>query len=164
MKNHQLAPTATGISENKPASNLSHYSISGNFGKRVYQEFSKRPGIKTAFAVLICFLIFTITSCKKDVIHITAVESRPSLTDRDIYIAGYNHGKVIYWKNGIEHLLCTSEWSSGDALGIAVSGKDVYVVGRRNNNAVYWKNGVEVSLTTDSTGIEEATAITINGN
>lgn len=85
-------------------------------------------------SITICFY-----SCKKE----GTKDPTPPATIVDVYAAGYNDGKVVYWKNGVEITLSTSIYFDETAWGIVVSGSDVYVAGKKKSNAVYWKNGVE---------------------
>ena len=68
------------------------------------------------------------------------------------FIAGTDGGKAVYWKDGNEIVLNTTnlygEYSYSAANSILISGHDVYLAGLHGSNAVYWKNGVEEYLTT----------------
>ena len=94
---------------------------------------------KNLFILSLAFASISLFSCKK-----TAENSPPpaSITKpTDVYVAGYNNGKIVYWKNGVETTLATAALGFGTAYSMVVSGKDVYVAGEHNSNAVYWKNG-----------------------
>lgn len=114
------------------------------------------------FIILLCLNTLALFSCTK-----TGEDpSPPTNTTKptDVYAAGYNNGKVVYWKNGVETTLATADFGFGTAYGIVVSGTDVYVAGEHNYNAVYWKNGVEIPLYTEIDGFKEARAIAVNGD
>jgi hypothetical protein len=100
--------------------------------------------------------------------------------NNDVYLAGsMNTGAIYaypgYWKNGVQHLLSSSQ--NGETSAIAVLGNDVYVTGViitfENGSTVLtgtlWKNGVVVHLQNPfaccgSTGELRANAITIHNN
>ena len=93
---------------------------------------------KTGFLSLICLTTVISYSCKKSHIDNPNSEIQESKVI-DIYVAGFSDKKIVYWKNGVENILASSNRGTGDALGIAVSGSDVFVVGKNNNQAVFWK-------------------------
>src|SRR4051812_18755041 len=112
--------------------------------------------MNSAFIILFCLSSISLISCTKP------AEESPAHTD--VYVAGYNNGKIVYWKNGLETTLANADLGFGTAYGIAVSGTDVYVGGTHNANAVYWKNGVEIPLYTEKDGFKDARAIAVYGN
>jgi hypothetical protein len=64
-----------------------------------------------------------------------------------VYIAGFDNGDIVYWKDGKENMLATAAPGYyGNASGIAVVNEDVYVAGYVGDTAVYWKNGTETAL------------------
>ena len=86
----------------------------------------------------------------------------------DVYMAGFifdsykKYSEAVYWKNGTETILSTSQFSS-QANAIAVSGGNVYVAGYINGVATLWTNGVAVPLT-NSPLTSMANAIAISGS
>jgi hypothetical protein len=87
-----------------------------------------------------------------------------------VYIAGKDSTRAVYWIDGKEIFLSTT-----DAMGnfpysytssVFVSGNDIYVAGTHGYNAVYWKNGVEVYLTANKLsgyGGETTSSIYVSG-
>ena len=78
-----------------------------------------------------------------------------------VYIAGFNNGTAVYWKDGVPQTLNGS--TDGYARAIAVSGSSVYVAGRNNNTAVYWKDD-ELKTLTGATSGSYARAIAVSGS
>jgi hypothetical protein len=114
------------------------------------------------FLSILCLNAIILFSCNKPEGDAPAP---PVTKTTDIYAAGFNNGKIVYWKNNVETPLATAtDAGVGGAYGIAVSGTDVYVAGKLNFNAVYWKNGVMVPLYNETDGFKEARAIAVNGN
>ena len=91
---------------------------------------------------------------------LTACSKNSGDDNVDIYIAGFDNGKIVYWKNGQKTELATVTFYNGNAYAIAVSGSDVYVAGYVEQTAVYWKNGVRNDL---SSSQSRANAIVVNG-
>ncbi len=56
----------------------------------------------------------------------------------DVYVAGYDSGSAVCWKNGIATILS----DGACALLVFVSGSDVYVAGWEGER-IYWKNGID---------------------
>ena len=105
------------------------------------------------FAALAAALLAGGTAgCKKSSVAPTAESAYTP--GWDVYFAGQDSGRAVYWKNGLRTVL----GSAGIAQGIAVSGSDVYVGGGVTkavnseviNLAALWKNGVEEDLTDTS--------------
>lgn len=74
------------------------------------------------------------------------------LNGTDVYAAGRENGKPVYWKNGSKTALGTAD---GWCYGIAVSGSDVYTAGAVATamnvyNATSWKNGTQTMLSNNS--------------
>ena len=117
--------------------------------------------LNSAIVILLSLSTIALFSCTK------TAEEPPAPTDTtkqtDVYAAGYNNGKIVYWKNGVETTLATADPGLGMAYSIAVSGTDVYVAGIHNSNAVYWKNGVKIPLYTEAYVYPTARAIAVNG-
>jgi hypothetical protein len=89
-----------------------------------------------------------------------------------VYIAGRDGDNAVYWKDGTEIILNTTNanghFPNAAAYSVFVSGNDVYVSGSHGTNAVYWKNGVEVyltNLTPDIIGVAsfQANSIDVSG-
>lgn len=84
----------------------------------------------------------------------------------DVYIAGKEDDRAIYYKNGTKNFLTNTSIFFTSVNAIEVVGNDVYVVGSitetntSNQVACYWKNGVLAKLS-DGT---EATDIKIKNN
>lgn len=96
------------------------------------------------------------------------VNKQPDNSPVDIYVAGMNDSKAVYWKNG-QGVILSSQSSEAVATAIEVVGTDVYVAGEegdlfvyKNNRAKYWKNGTEVMLTGPIGA--GATSIAVSGN
>lgn len=90
-----------------------------------------------------------------------------------VYVAGQEVTGAVYWKDGIEIILNTTnlygDFSQSTANSIFVSGNDVYVAGKHGPNAVYWKNGIEIYLTNLDKDLslfmdEGANAIDVSGS
>lgn len=68
----------------------------------------------------------------------------------DVYVAGYDLGGAVYWKNGTIVPLINGGKSSSRANSIIVDNGDVYISGVDNdgvgNLAVYWKNGTRIAM------------------
>lgn len=64
------------------------------------------------------------------------------ISQGNVYVAGTDGNKAIYWMNG--NPVTLSE--NGSAASIFVSGKDIYVAGSDGNNTVYWKNGIATNI------------------
>lgn len=83
-----------------------------------------------------------------------------------VYIAGYNDGSAVYWKNSTTTSLPTGA-NNGWGHSIFVVGNDVYTAGEYNATtrivAVYWKNGTMVPLTNSSYS-SVANSIFVAGN
>jgi hypothetical protein len=81
-----------------------------------------------------------------------------TVSGTDVYMAGFNNGVAMYWKNGSPNVL-TNNFQNYEATGITISDNDVYVSGFSGyltTSAVYWKNGQQVVLspaTSITTGI-----------
>lgn len=75
-----------------------------------------------------------------------------TVSDRDVYIAGYDSGHAVYWKNGEKHILPSGTF----AISIFVDGDDVYNAGFVSNSGtlapVYWKNDTIYNLINSGTG------------
>lgn len=107
--------------------------------------------LSVAVALLVA-LVLLAGGCKKSSTKPPAPPPPPAWTaGTDVYIAGQDSGRAVYWKNGQETVLA----ANGNATGISLSGTDVYVSGEvvsgLQQTAVYWKNGVQVNLTTTGT-------------
>jgi hypothetical protein len=86
----------------------------------------------------------------------------------DVYVAAPAMG-VVYWKNGQEIFLASTQNNIGGAYGIAVSDTNVYVGGYTHFStypgfeAAYWKNQKKTTLSSpDSAG--EVRALVLSGN
>ena len=92
------------------------------------------------------FIIFLVgVSCKK--------QSSPlAAKNATLYVAGADGNKAVYWENGVEHTLPST--NGARVSSIPVSGTDVYFAGFEGpgeevsfpSPAVYWKNGVKYSI------------------
>jgi hypothetical protein len=84
----------------------------------------------------------------------------------DVYVAGFENGVAVYWKNGQAVPLPSN--GIAYASSIFVVGNDVYVAGAELGSqnvavrAMYWKNGQPFYLTGPT--LAEANAITVSGN
>jgi hypothetical protein len=56
----------------------------------------------------------------------------------DVYVAGHQDWKAVYWKNGQAVRLSNSR---SNAVSVFVSGSDIYAAGVEDRKAAYWKNG-----------------------
>jgi hypothetical protein len=85
------------------------------------------------------------------------IASSVFVSGNDVYIAGTHNQKAVYWKNGMEDTLESTNvygnFNISAANSIFVSGNNVYVAGYDGPNAVYWKNGVEIYLTASTIDI-----------
>ena len=86
----------------------------------------------------------------------------------NVYVAAPAMG-VVYWKNGQETFLASTQGNTGGAYGIAVSDTNVYVGGYTyfstypSFQAAYWKNQKKITLSSpDSAG--EVKALVLMGN
>jgi len=94
------------------------------------------------------------------------------LSGGHIYIAGNDGGNAVYWKDGTEIMLNTTDafghYANSGANSVFIAGNDIYVAGVHGPNAVYWKNGVEVYLTTLNSDLlnaaYQANSIFVKGN
>ena len=72
-----------------------------------------------------------------------------------IYIAGYENGTGILWRNGISNNLnANSQYGGTQGNSVFISGSDIYVAGKSKLNnsfgeytAKIWKNGIPTNLT-----------------
>lgn len=88
-----------------------------------------------------------------------------------VYVAGRDGNSAVYWRDGTEIILNTTNtygnYAGARANSIFISGNDIYVAGTHGPNAVYWKNGQEVYLTTLNSDLlnvaYEATSIDVKG-
>jgi hypothetical protein len=84
--------------------------------------------LSNPFYILLGLSTLNLVSCKKN------AENSPPPTNTskhtDVYVAGYNKDKIVYWKNGVETTLAMHGPAFGAANGIVVSGKDVFVAGK----------------------------------
>jgi hypothetical protein len=66
------------------------------------------------------------------------------------YVAGSDGNSAVYWKDGVEVILGTTDtfgnFPTAGASSVFIAGNDIYIAGFHGPNAVYWKNGVEVYL------------------
>src|SRR5579863_1805333 len=84
--------------------------------------------------------------------------------NNSVYVAGFDNGDIVYWKDGTENKLATAAPGYyGNASGIAVVSGDIYVAGYVGDTAVYWKNGKEIYLSNPDSGTAATTAITTIG-
>lgn len=103
------------------------------------------------FIILVIDVLF-MPGCKKKSVEPSA----------DVYIAGVEDYKAIYWKNGVATILNNL---NSTAVAITVVGNDVYVAGSvpapdgKSTVPVYWKNGVINYL-----GKGQASGIAVIGN
>jgi hypothetical protein len=82
-----------------------------------------------------------------------------------VYVAGFDNGDIVYWKDGKENKLATAAPGYyGNASGIAVVSGDMYVSGYVGDTAVYWKNGKEIYLSNPDSGTALTTAMTTMGS
>ncbi|OQP66254.1 hypothetical protein A3860_12175 [Niastella vici] len=86
----------------------------------------------------------------------------------DVYLSAPAMG-VVYWKNGQEVFLASTQNNIGGAYGIAVSDTNVYVGGYTHFStypgfeAAYWKNGKKTTISSpDSAG--DVKALVLSGN
>jgi hypothetical protein len=87
-----------------------------------------------------------------------------NLDNTSVYIAGFDNGNIVYWKDGQENVIGKAGLNfNGNSTGIAVLHQDVYVAGYVGDTAVYWKNGVETYLSDRSKEWASATDMTISG-
>jgi hypothetical protein len=67
-----------------------------------------------------------------------------------VYVAGTDGGKAVYWKDGTENMLNTTnvygDFEFSEANSVFIKGNDVYAAGIHGPNAVYWRNGAEIYL------------------
>jgi hypothetical protein len=82
----------------------------------------------------------------------------------DIYMAGWENGKVTLWKNGVATYLTSPSEDDNWACGVYASGNDVYVAGTESGRVVIWKNGVANYLTDGSKYSEIFSMSVSNGN
>jgi hypothetical protein len=128
--------------------------------------------MKLNLFLIICFA--TLISCKKSnnptVVPPSIV---PPSVPVDIYIAGVDNGKPLYWKNGMEIFLPSNynNYNSGGANSITISNNDIYLSGCVTSGsgevvAAYWKNGVLNILpgVNDTASIVCALSIAVSGN
>ncbi len=84
----------------------------------------------------------------------------------DVYVAGFENGVAVYWKNG--QVVPLPSNGMAFASSIFVVGNDVYVAGAEfgsqnvPSRAMFWKNGQPFYLT--GPALAEAKAITVSGN
>ncbi len=69
------------------------------------------------------------------------------VTDKAIYVCGFDGYHAALWVNGVETTLAGNP---SQASSVYVSGNDVYVAGLDNFIPVYWKNGKELTLNRDA--------------
>jgi hypothetical protein len=65
----------------------------------------------------------------------------------DVYIAGSDLGKAVYWKNGQKNVLSSN---TSSASSIFIYNSDIYIAGVDDGKAVYWKNGQKTTLSTNA--------------
>ncbi|OJW53787.1 MAG: hypothetical protein BGO55_01530 [Sphingobacteriales bacterium 50-39] len=111
------------------------------------------------FTCVSAIVALSLNGCRKN----TPISNGTDTTgggNASVYIAGFDNGNIVYWKDGKENELGTAAPGYyGNALGIAIMGGDVYVAGFVGDTAVYWKNGVEKYLSNPDSGTAAATAI-----
>ena len=116
---------------------------------------------KNYFLLLILLIIQTY-SCKK------STEDNSSMhigVAPNVYVAGFENGLAVYWKNDS----AVNLGGGVELNGISVSGNDVYVAGTAdktgflNTVAAYWKNDSLVTLSDGSNQIS-ANSIFVSGN
>jgi hypothetical protein len=80
------------------------------------------------------------------------------VSGNDIYVAGSDDSKAVWWKNGIKQPIDFSENNTDSVINaIAISGNDVYMAGYQINqtsgkkNATIWKNGSWIRTKADNT-------------
>jgi len=114
--------------------------------------------MKNAALFLMGYLFILSVSCKKD-------NNSSGSGNEDVYVAGFDNGSLMYWKNGTGNFLSfAAPGYYGNALGITVNNGDVYVAGYVGDTAVYWKNGSENYLSNPDFGTAAATSITSSGS
>jgi hypothetical protein len=93
------------------------------------------------------------------------------VSNNNVFIAGKDSTRAVYWKDGTEIMLNTTNakghYDYSTANSIFIAGNDIYVAGSHGPNAVYWENGVEVYLTNiispgDLYGYEKANSIYVS--
>jgi hypothetical protein len=87
-----------------------------------------------------------------------------TISGTDVYFAGQDGQKAVYWKNGVENVLPISG-IGGYASAMTLVGTDLYFAGVDFRSAVYWKNGVETTLPLRgvSSDYSNVTAMTADG-
>ena len=109
--------------------------------------------------ILFTLLVFVTISCSKD-------DSKPdedTATEPDVYVAGLEDNKAVYWKNGEKNIL-SDNFSYASAISVTDSG-DIYVVGTdKYEDAVYWKNGIITLLGSGTNAVANDIWITQNGD
>ncbi|NVN16967.1 hypothetical protein GUA46_01330 [Muricauda sp. HICW] len=73
----------------------------------------------------------------------------------DVYVAGNDGSKPVFWKNGEKTVLSEE---NGLARSVYVDGEDVYVVGQLNAHPALWKNGELTILAENSEYLENTAA------
>jgi hypothetical protein len=87
-----------------------------------------------------------------------------AIAGKDVYIAGWDGHRAVYWKNGERFELPAGADGNASALGIAIVGDDVYIAGwdspaGSNAHAVYWKNGERTVVATAREAAADAIAV-----
>lgn len=70
-----------------------------------------------------------------------------------VYVAGTDGSSAVYWKDGTEIILNTTDtygnYDYSGAFSVFISANDIYVSGFHGPNAVYWKNNEEVYISSN---------------
>ncbi len=89
-----------------------------------------------------------------------------------VYVAGIDGTSAVYWKDGTEIILNTTDAYGNSAFSgansVFISGNDIYIAGFHGPNAVYWKDGVEVYLSNLTVNVpyfesQQANSIYVSG-
>ncbi|MDB5016362.1 MAG: hypothetical protein JWQ84_1194 [Mucilaginibacter sp.] len=100
--------------------------------------------MKKSLSILVLLALIAV-GCKK---HGVSVATKNST----LYFAGADGNKAVYWKNGVEYTLPST--NGAKVSSVSVSGSDVYFVGFEGpgtevsfpSPAIYWKNGVKYTF------------------
>lgn len=124
----------------------------------------------SVFNLLLTTVVFLLLSACKKSLTDSQTDSLPGTSNRnstltplgttpDVYVAGSDGGKAVYWKNGTEVVLPGGLM----ATGIVAIGTNVYVCGYGSGPvAQYWLNGVLTNLS-DGTNPVMASGIAVSG-